>query len=176
WRLWFYPRGDDDGEYTSFYLFREEGGPEVVDVDFQLFFYDSVSILKSARDSLNWYSFKIHQREGLECFKSCGEVSPLKADPKGTFVLSLGCTIFNRERGGFGFSVQPLFTRIGMKRIYGTEIIDNITDFDSHCNEDIVVKPLLKDDPLINIKLSYVDDSLVIKMDPVNCKEIKSAV
>ncbi|GBO11850.1 hypothetical protein AVEN_132286-1 [Araneus ventricosus] len=176
WRLWLYPRGEDDGEYMSFYLFREEGGPEVVDVDFEMFLIIGDPFLESDADTLNWYSFKIHQREGLKFFASRWEVFAAKQVQKKNFILGLGCRIFNRERDGSGNSDQLLATRIGMERIYGTEICDDLRDLDPHFNKDIEVKPMLEDEPLINLNLSYVEESLVIKILPVSCKKVKYAI
>ncbi|GBN34086.1 hypothetical protein AVEN_202413-1 [Araneus ventricosus] len=176
WRLWLYPRGEDDGEYLSFYLFREEGGPEVIDVDFELFLIVTESFYESPGENLNWYSFKIHQREGLKYFASRWEVFAPKEAQNETFVVRLGCRILNRERDGFGDSVQVLVTRIGKERICGTEIFDDVTDRDPHSNKDIEVKSMLEDEPLININLSYVKESLVIKIRPVSCKKIKYAI
>ncbi|GBN07091.1 hypothetical protein AVEN_261620-1 [Araneus ventricosus] len=63
-----------------------------------------------------------------------------------------------------------------MERIYGTEICDNLIDLDPHFNKDIEVKTMLEDEPLINLNLSYVEKSLVIKILPVSCKKIKYAI
>ncbi|GBN36740.1 hypothetical protein AVEN_47837-1, partial [Araneus ventricosus] len=63
-----------------------------------------------------------------------------------------------------------------MERIYGTEICDDLIDLDPHFNKDIEVKTMLEDEPLINLNLSYVEESLVIKILPVSCKKIKYAI
>ncbi|GBN33448.1 hypothetical protein AVEN_130442-1, partial [Araneus ventricosus] len=176
WRLWLYPRGEDNGDYLSFYLFREEGGPDVVDVDFQLLLISTESFNESPGQNLNWYSFKIHQREGLKFFASRWEVFAAKQVQTNNFVLGLRCTFFNRERDGSGNSEQLLITRIGMECIYGAEICDDLIDLDPHFNKDIEVKTMLEDEPFMNLNLSYVEESLVIKILPVSCKKIKYAI
>ncbi|GBN16482.1 hypothetical protein AVEN_12155-1 [Araneus ventricosus] len=174
WRLQLYPRGEDDGEYISCYLFREEGGPEVVDFDFELFL--NVGSLAISEMLLKKCSFKIHQREGHSRLASRCQIFAPKAAQTETFVVRFGCRIFNRERDDFENLYITMLTRIEIERFHGTEIFDDDKDFDPDCNKDIEVKPMLEDEPLMNINLSYVEESLVIKIRPVSCKNIKYAI
>ncbi|CAL1284113.1 unnamed protein product [Larinioides sclopetarius] len=69
-----------------------------------------------------------------------------------------------------------MLTRIETEHIYGTEIFDDYQDIDPDCNRCIEVTPMLENEPLININLSSVEESLVMEIRPVSCKKIKYAV
>ncbi|GBN42972.1 hypothetical protein AVEN_243530-1 [Araneus ventricosus] len=176
WRLCLYPRGEDDGEYISCYLFREEGGPEVVDVDFELYLNVGDSIVKHPTSFLKIYSFKSFQREGLKCFAPRREIFAPMAAQKERFTLTLGCRIFNVDEVRFNETKHFARTTIVMERLSGTEAFDDQTDLEPENCKDMEVKPLLENDPLIGINLSCFQESLVIKIHPKSCEKIKYAI
>ncbi|CAL1284112.1 unnamed protein product [Larinioides sclopetarius] len=174
WKLQLYPRGEDDGEYISCYLIREDGVPEIVDFDFELRF--NVESLVISKIFFKNCSFKIHHREGHDRLVSRSQIFATNAVEKDALTVRIGCRIFNRKKDEFEISYIVMLTRIEKEHIYGTEIFDDDQDIGPDCNRCIEVTPMLENEPLININLSYVEESLVMEIRPVSCKKIKYAV
>ncbi|GBO07174.1 hypothetical protein AVEN_131385-1 [Araneus ventricosus] len=176
WRLWLYPRGEDDGEYISCYLFRAEGGPEVIDVDFELSVSVGEQVVKPPVSFEKIYSFKNCQKEGEKSFALRREIFLRKPFWEERFTLTIGCRIF--KRNGDGFKVTENFgrTTIAMERISGMDVFDDVTDLNPESDKDIEVKTQLEADPFISINLSHFDDSLTIKIHPKSCEKIKYAI
>ncbi|KAF8785114.1 TD and POZ domain-containing protein 1 [Argiope bruennichi] len=175
WRLWLYPRGEDDGEYISCFLFRVEGGPETVDVDFELSLSVGDSLLVPSASFLKIYLFKINEKEGEKCFIQRRKVFADKEAQKNGFTLTLGCRILNKEGDSFEGTVYYERSTIAVEHISDLYIFDDYADLDPVSNRAIEVQPLLEDDPLISINLSNFEENLTVKIYPKNCEKIKYA-
>ncbi|KAF8777731.1 TD and POZ domain-containing protein 3 [Argiope bruennichi] len=175
WRLRLYPRGEDDGEYISCYLFRSEGGPEVVDVDFELFIFVGGILIRPPMSFDKIYSLKNGETEGEKAFVRRKEIFSRQVAHKEHFTLVFGCNIFNE--GGKRLEEGKHYgrTTIAMEYISGMEINDGDELINSENHPDIEVKPLLEDNPFISINLLYFNESLVIKIHPKNCEKIRFA-
>ncbi|KAF8777736.1 TD and POZ domain-containing protein 4 [Argiope bruennichi] len=178
WRLWLYPRGEDDGEYISCYLFREDGGPEMVDMDFELCLYiegEDVEVIPLVSFS-KIYSFKSRQREGLKCFASRWQVFAPIAAQKDKFTLTVKCKILNLDKNPLNRMHQFISTVIATYSVSDIEQFDCDSSLDPEVSKDIEIKPILEDEPLLNLNVSYFEKYLVIKINPKNCGKIKYAV
>ncbi|KAF8777739.1 Kelch-like protein 21 like protein [Argiope bruennichi] len=177
WRLWLYPRGEDDGEYISYYLCRQKGGPDVVSVDFELCLYVENRVVEESIISSKIYSFKCSQREGLKCFLPRWRVFTPVAAKNDRFTLTAGCAIFHVDNNTSDqIDIFSETTVIATYSISGIEVSETDSNLEPEITKDIEVKPLLKEEPLLNINASYFKKCLVVNIHPKNCKKIKYAV
>ncbi|KAF8777742.1 hypothetical protein HNY73_014557 [Argiope bruennichi] len=176
WRLWLYPRGEDDGEYISYYLCRQKGGPDVVSVDFELCLKVEDIVVAESGTSMKINSFKCSQREGLKCFLPRWRVFTPVAAKNDRFTLTAGCAIFHVDNNTSDQIDIFLETVIATHSISGIEVLETDSNLNPEITKDIEVKPLLEEQPLLNINASYFEKCLVVNLHPKNCKKIKYAV
>ncbi|CAL1284116.1 unnamed protein product [Larinioides sclopetarius] len=176
WRLWLYPRGEDDGEYISCYLFRAEGGPEVMDIDFELSVAVGEQLVKPPVSFEKIYSFKICQKEGEKSFALRREISLRKPFWEERCTLTIECRIFKRDGDRFEIAEHFGRTTVAKERISGMDVFDNVTDLNAESNKDIEVKTLLDIYPLISINLSHCEEFIIIKIQPKRNEKIKFAI
>ncbi|KAF8777741.1 hypothetical protein HNY73_014556 [Argiope bruennichi] len=120
--IWLYPRGEDDGEYISYYLYRDQGGPD-----------------------------EVH--------------------------LIAGCTLRLVDKNiSDRINIVSQATVIATYSIPGIEVLETDSNLSPEITKDIEVKSLLEEQPLLNIKVSYLKKCLVVNIYPKNCKKIRYAV